>query len=645
MMNKGTPPVWPSKQIVVWTLLLAWWLSPAAQAQVAMTYQQGEVRIENGLLATQRMMRVASKSTGGTWVALDNVGNAYRVSGYANNPSSGRDDPAEETVVVVDGYQSNPSGGRDDPAEETVVVADGYQDVLVYLRETHGVTVRHDEDLGVDLLTLPDAEDPLEALLEIIATGSFNGRPLTDYFRLLEVATMGLFDEPGPTPVKPTQLVLPFPNDSFYAMQWNLFRARLAAAQWHPARPKKQVRVAVIDSGIGSASRAHEGLDGAVVAHQAVAPTTDAPVAHALGVVSLLADRGQDESGIVGLLGHWNSTGCFGRSPLLAETPPEIISYNVGDFSPNSIYVAEAIRASIAQEVDVINLSLRLAYSPLVEEAVQDALASNIIVVAAAGNYAPGTSYRPTSFPANMEGVIAVGAAGPDMTVSATSATEGVDLLAPGEDVLVGGPDDIWYHNGGTSLAAPHVTAVLAMMRAVRPDLTPAEALAALQRRAQVVSEESDVPGFLNALSSINDVLPLEERVRYIPDPHTCSVTAGGLDETLGKGVDGYDHSIDDDLFPEIDRSDLPNAPTLAGAYPNPFNPTTTVRFHLPDRQRVRLAVYNALGQEVQVLVDEIRAAGEHDVRFTAQHLPSGTYFTRLEAGPHTDVRSLVLVQ
>ncbi len=641
-MNDGASPVRPPVRALTTALLLVACLSLTAQAQVRVTSQHGEVRIQNGP-AVLRMMPVAGKSSGTTWMALDNVGNAYRISGYAENPTGGSDDPTEETVVVVDGYQNNPTGGSDDPTEETVVVADGYQDVLVYLREKHGVTVRHDPDLGADLLTLPGADDPLAALLEILTTDTFDGRPLTDYFRLLEVATMGLFDQPGPTPAKPTRWVLPFPNDRFYPMQWNLFRARLAAAQWHPARPKKRVRIAIIDSGIAPASRAHEGLDGAAVAHRPVAPSTGAPVAHALGIVSLLADRGQDASGIVGLLGQWDGTGCFGRTPLLADAPPEIISYNVGDFSPNSIYVAEAIRASVAQQVDVINLSLRLAYSPLVEEAIRDALAANVIVVAAAGNYAPGTAYRPTAFPANIEGVIAVGAAGPDMAVSPTSANEGLDLLAPGEEVLVGGPGDIWYYNGGTSLAAPHVTATVALMRAVRPDLTPAEALAALQRRAQAASETS--PGFLNALSALNDVLPPPERVRYVQTPHTCSFSPGSLVDALGKDVEAYDHHIDDDLFPEADQPELPAAPMLAGNYPNPFNPSTTVRFMLPARQHVRLAVYNALGQEVQVLVEGVREAGEHEVRFTARNLPSGVYFARLEAAAHTAVRSLVLAE
>ncbi len=66
--------------------------------------------------------------------------------------------------------------------------------------------------------------------------------------------------------------------------------------------------------------------------------------------------------------------------------------------------------------------------------------------------------------------------------------------------------------------------------------------------------------------------------------------------------------------------------------YPNPFNPSTTIRFELPEASHVRLSVFNLLGEEVAVLVNEQRQAGVYDQRFDAAGLPSGTYFYRLEA-------------
>jgi hypothetical protein len=68
--------------------------------------------------------------------------------------------------------------------------------------------------------------------------------------------------------------------------------------------------------------------------------------------------------------------------------------------------------------------------------------------------------------------------------------------------------------------------------------------------------------------------------------------------------------------------------------YPNPFNPTTMIRYGLPQRAVVSLRVFDALGREVRVLVDEERSAGVHEVRFDAVGLASGMYIYRLQAHP-----------
>ena len=85
--------------------------------------------------------------------------------------------------------------------------------------------------------------------------------------------------------------------------------------------------------------------------------------------------------------------------------------------------------------------------------------------------------------------------------------------------------------------------------------------------------------------------------------------------------------------------------PALTGNYPNPFNPETTISFQIPSNQRVRLTVYNALGQQVQVLVDGYMDSGSHQARFAAHQLPSGTYFTRLETEAGTFTKSIILMK
>ena len=83
---------------------------------------------------------------------------------------------------------------------------------------------------------------------------------------------------------------------------------------------------------------------------------------------------------------------------------------------------------------------------------------------------------------------------------------------------------------------------------------------------------------------------------------------------------------------------------------PNPFNPCTTLRFELGQPDRVNLSIYNVLGQQVAVLVDEMRQAGTHAVVWDGRDergiaVGSGLYFARLEAGGTAHTRKLLLVR
>jgi hypothetical protein len=78
-------------------------------------------------------------------------------------------------------------------------------------------------------------------------------------------------------------------------------------------------------------------------------------------------------------------------------------------------------------------------------------------------------------------------------------------------------------------------------------------------------------------------------------------------------------------------ENSLPSQCFLGQNYPNPFNPSTTIRFALPTRSRVRLAIFNVLGQQVAELVSEEVNAGYFQKVWTAG-VASGLYFYRLEA-------------
>ncbi|MBK7259385.1 MAG: T9SS type A sorting domain-containing protein [Ignavibacteriae bacterium] len=89
----------------------------------------------------------------------------------------------------------------------------------------------------------------------------------------------------------------------------------------------------------------------------------------------------------------------------------------------------------------------------------------------------------------------------------------------------------------------------------------------------------------------------------------------------------------------------MPGSWILAQNYPNPFNPSTTITFGLPERSRVRLSVYNTLGEMVSALTDAEWDPGYHSVAFNATGLPSGVYFYKVDAGPFVMTRRLMLLR
>lgn len=95
----------------------------------------------------------------------------------------------------------------------------------------------------------------------------------------------------------------------------------------------------------------------------------------------------------------------------------------------------------------------------------------------------------------------------------------------------------------------------------------------------------------------------------------------------------------------ETTDADVPDGFRLEQNYPNPFNPLTRVNYSLPADEHVRLSVFNSLGQEVMVLLDEVRPAGDHSVAIHAGSLASGTYTYKLTAGSYTVSRRMLLIR
>ena len=90
---------------------------------------------------------------------------------------------------------------------------------------------------------------------------------------------------------------------------------------------------------------------------------------------------------------------------------------------------------------------------------------------------------------------------------------------------------------------------------------------------------------------------------------------------------------------------ELPTKFSLQQNYPNPFNPSTIIKFELPKASHVNLSVFDILGCEVGVLVNERRGAGVHEVKFDGSNLASGVYFYRLQAGDYVASKKMLILK
>jgi hypothetical protein len=84
---------------------------------------------------------------------------------------------------------------------------------------------------------------------------------------------------------------------------------------------------------------------------------------------------------------------------------------------------------------------------------------------------------------------------------------------------------------------------------------------------------------------------------------------------------------------------------SLSNNYPNPFNPSTKISWQSPVCGHQVLKVFDALGREVKILVNEEREAGHHSIDFNASDLPSGVYFYQLKAGDFIQTKKMLLLK
>jgi hypothetical protein len=83
----------------------------------------------------------------------------------------------------------------------------------------------------------------------------------------------------------------------------------------------------------------------------------------------------------------------------------------------------------------------------------------------------------------------------------------------------------------------------------------------------------------------------------------------------------------------------------LSQNFPNPFNPTTTINYSILSDRFVKLIVFNAIGEEVAILVNEFKEAGNYEINFYAGELTSGIYFYKIIAGTFIETKKMMLLK
>lgn len=272
------------------------------------------------------------------------------------------------------------------------------------------------------------------------------------------------------------------------------------------------ITVAVIDTGVnGEVAELNGVLVGGTDVSGLGAPDGQTPVGeeseHGTMVASLLAGRGTGEgNGVIGVAPE---------ADLL--TVSVAFGQDTGSDKTNDEQIAEAVRWSVDNGADIINMSLTRNTRDWPEswdDAFRYAFENDVVVVAAAGNRGSGTSE--VGAPATIPGVLAVAGVDREQNASFDASSQGLTIAvsAPSEDLVGVLPDGSYVQWSGTSAAAPLVSGLVALIRSEYPELDAANVINRLIRTADPKGEE--VPSTIYGYGIIDPVAALTEEVEAV---------------------------------------------------------------------------------------------------------------------------------
>ncbi len=292
------------------------------------------------------------------------------------------------------------------------------------------------------------------------------------------------------------------PNDPYFGQQWNL-PAVHAPEAWDVTQGAG-VRVAVVDTGVDCGHPDLSGQCAAQVNYVGGFQDDNGHGTHVAGIIAALTNNG---------------VGVAGVASGVKLVALKVLDQNgEGTTATAAAAIVDAVRLYGAK---VINLSFGGPRDPggpdaVLQAAIDEAYARGAVVVAAAGNCNP--SCTTIIDPAAMDHVLAVAAVNNNRErASFSNYGSYIDLAAPGENILSTSPRCGYRFMSGTSMAAPHVSAVAALVLSLRPDLGPDAVATILFQTADDLGAPGRDPcygyGLVNAYRAVRAVAPA-------PSPH-----------------------------------------------------------------------------------------------------------------------------
>jgi serine protease AprX len=324
----------------------------------------------------------------------------------------------------------------------------------------------------------------------------------------------------------------------------------------------------------------------------------------------------------------------------------------------------------------------------IITRAADIAAGLGIVVVNSAGNEGYSSSHNTLGAPADGDSVFTIGAVTSGGTRSSFSSVGPTvdgrtkpDLMAMGSNVYHAGSSGNSYYGGsGTSFSCPLVAGVCALILEANPNLTPMEVLENLRSTATLSLNPNNEYGWgiIDAFDALSlGVVPVEltsftanytdqkveltwitatetnnygfeverrddssgyETLAFISGNGTTtnSVTYGYVDNNLYAGRYYYRlKQVDFDGSFKYSDEVLVEIPILSDFqlfqnYPNPFNPSTKIKFYSPSQDKIKIGLYDLLGEEIAILFNDVVNSGSYEIEINGSNLASGIYFVKM---------------